>query len=137
MIGIFPGFWLLNRFFTHPVAGFPNPIFFTATGMIGMIALAGIVVRNSIILIDFIHHHEAKGLPVEDACCEAGVIRLRPILLTAGAAVLGAWVIVFDPIFSGLAWSFVFGIVASTAFTVLVIPLVYILTHRKARVRIE
>ncbi len=131
MIGIFPGFWLLNSTLTSPVGAFANPIFFTATGMIGMIALAGIVVRNSIILIDFVHHHEAKGMSTVEACIEAGVIRLRPILLTAGAAVLGAWVIVFDPIFSGLAWSFVFGILASTAFTVFVIPLAYIHTRPK------
>ncbi|HHI79047.1 MAG TPA: efflux RND transporter permease subunit [Planctomycetes bacterium] len=133
MIGIFPGFWLLNHFMASTVDGFASPIYFTATGMIGMIALAGIVVRNSIILIDFIQHHEGKGLCAEDACVEAGVVRLRPILLTAGAAVMGAWVIVFDPIFSGLAWSFVFGIIASTVFTVMVIPLVYILTSKRKR----
>ena len=73
--------------------------------MIGMIALAGIVVRNSIILIDFIHHSLARGLSLDDAILEAGAMRLRPILLTAGAAMLGSAVITLDPIFSGLAWS--------------------------------
>ncbi|QDU65205.1 efflux RND transporter permease subunit [Engelhardtia mirabilis] len=129
MIGVFPGFWILNLIAGDPVGPFENPIFFTATGMIGVIALAGIVVRNSIILIDFIETHRALGLSTVDACIEAGAVRLRPIVLTAGAAVMGAWVIVFDPIFSGLAWSFVFGIVASTAFTLLVIPIAYALTQ--------
>ena len=131
MIGVFPGFWLLNILFSRPVGAFESPIFFTATGMIGVIALAGIVVRNAIILIDFIQRSERCGASTIDACIEAGCVRLRPILLTAGAAVMGAWVIVFDPIFSGLAWSFVFGIAASTAFTVLVIPLAYSLARRR------
>ena len=129
MIGIFPGFWLLNQIASQPVGEFVNPIFFTATGMIGVIALAGIVVRNSIILVDFIEQNRARGLSIERACIEAAAVRLRPIVLTAGAAVMGAWVIVFDPIFSGLAWSFVFGIVASTAFTLLVVPIAYALTQ--------
>ena len=133
MIGVFPGFWALNAVLGGRVGGFENPIFFTATGMIGIIALAGIVVRNSIILIDFIEQNVARGMPVADACVEAGALRLRPILLTAGAAVMGAWVIVFDPIFSGLAWSFVFGIVASTGFTLLVIPLAYALSRSDRR----
>jgi multidrug efflux pump subunit AcrB len=132
MIGIFPGFWLLNALGAGQVVGFENPIFFTATGMIGMIALAGIVVRNSIILVDFIQQHRAQGATVVQACVEAGAVRLRPILLTAGAAVMGAWVIVFDPIFSGLAWSFVFGVAASTAFTLLIVPIAYALTQRDA-----
>ena len=130
MIGVFPGFWVLNRVFAGDVAGVPDPIFFTATGMIGVIALAGIVVRNSIILVDFIQQGIAEGRSVREACIEAGAVRLRPILLTAGAAVMGAWVIVFDPIFSGLAWSFVFGIAASTIFTLLVIPVAYALFVR-------
>ena len=137
MIGVFPGFWALNALFAGEVAGFANPTYFTATGMIGIIALAGIVVRNSIILIDFIEQNVARGMPVRAACIEAGAVRLRPIVLTAGAAVMGAWVIVFDPIFSGLAWSFVFGIVASTAFTLLVIPLAYALTRTDRGVRAD
>jgi multidrug efflux pump subunit AcrB len=132
VIGIMPGFWVLNTLFTHPVGAYPNPIFFTATGMIGMIALAGIVVRNSIILIDFIQHSRARadGGTLAEAVIEAGATRLRPIFLTAGAAMFGSVVITLDPIFSGLAWSFIFGIFASTAFSLVVVPLVYYLTHR-------
>ncbi len=130
LIGIMPGFFLLNLLTNRSVAGFPDPTFFTATAMIGMIALAGIVVRNSIILIDFIHHGLARGLSLEDAILEAGAIRLRPIALTAGAAMLGSAVITLDPIFSGLAWAFIFGIFASTAFTLIVVPLIYYLVYR-------
>jgi len=130
LIGIMPGFFLLNLLTNHPVAGYPDPTFFTATAMIGMIALAGIVVRNSIILIDFIHRGLARGLVLEEAILEAGAVRLRPIALTAGAAMLGSAVITLDPIFSGLAWAFIFGIFASTAFTLLVVPLIYYLVYR-------
>ena len=132
-IGIFPGFWLLNRVAGSTVGGHENPVWFTATGMIGMIALAGIVVRNSIILVDFVRHRRAEGVPLRDAVLESGAKRFRPILLTAGAAMLGAWPITLDPIFSGLAWSLIFGIVASTAFTLVVVPVVYHgLERRKA-----
>src|SRR5579875_3918513 len=130
LIGIMPGFFLLALVSNRPVAGFPDPTFFTATAMIGMIALAGIVVRNSIILIDFIHRGCARGLSLEDAILEAGAIRLRPIALTAGAAMFGSAVITLDPIFSGLAWAFIFGIFASTAFTLIVVPLIYYLVYR-------
>ncbi|QFY41220.1 efflux RND transporter permease subunit [Candidatus Methylospira mobilis] len=129
IIGIMPGFWVLNLF-TTPVAGFDNPILFTATGMIGMIALAGIVVRNSIILIDFIERLRAQGVELVEAMIEAGATRLRPIFLTAGAAMFGSFVITLDPIFSGLAWSFIFGIFASTAFSLLVVPVVYYLLNK-------
>jgi multidrug efflux pump subunit AcrB len=129
LIGIMPGFFLLNLLTGHRIAGYANPTFFTATAMIGMIALAGIVVRNSIILIDFIHRGLAAGLPLEEAVVEAGTVRLRPIVLTAGAAMLGSAVITLDPIFSGLAWAFIFGIFASTAFTLLVVPLIYYLSY--------
>ena len=132
VIGIMPGFWLLNLLAVEPVAGFPNPIYFTATAMIGMIALAGIVVRNSIILIDFIERIRARvDVTLADALIEAGAVRLRPIFLTAGAAIFGAFVIILDPIFSGLAWSFIFGIFASTLFSLLVIPVVYFLINKK------
>ena len=130
VIGIMPGFWLLNLF-AAPIAGYPNPIYFTATAMIGMIALAGIVVRNSIILIDFIERIRARAdVTLTEALIEAGAIRLRPIFLTAGAAMFGAFVIILDPIFSGLAWSFIFGIFASTLFSLLVIPTVYFLINK-------
>lgn len=132
VIGIMPGFWLLNLLFAHPVGGYATPIFFTATGMIGMIALAGIVVRNSIILIDFIEHIRRRDprVPLADAVIEAGATRLRPIFLTAGAAMFGSFVITLDPIFSGLAWSFIFGIFASTAFSLVVVPVVYYLIYQ-------
>ncbi len=133
MVGIMPGFFILDLLTNRPVAGYPDPTFFTATAMIGMIALAGIVVRNSIILIDFIHHGLARGLSLEGAILEAGAIRLRPIALTAGAAMLGSAVITLDPIFSGLAWSFIFGIFASTAFTLIVVPLIYYLVYSGRR----
>ncbi len=128
VIGIMPGFWLLNLF-TEPVAGFATPIYFTATAMIGMIALAGIVVRNSIILIDFIErtYQRDEETTLTEALIEAGATRLTPIFLTAAAAVFGSAIIVLDPIFSGLAWSFIFGILASTLFSLVVIPVVYFL----------
>lgn len=133
LIGIMPGFWVLNLLFTEPVGELANPVFFTATGMIGMIALAGIVVRNSIILIDFIEHIRAGGeVSLTEAVIEAGATRLRPIFLTAGAAMFGSIVITLDPIFSGLAWSFIFGIFASTAFSLVVVPLVYALIYAGA-----
>ena len=132
VIGIMPGFWLLNTLFTEPVAGYDNPILFTATAMIGMIALAGIVVRNSIILIDFIQRLREQGAPLNDALIEAGATRMRPIFLTAGAALFGSFIITLDPIFSGLAWSFIFGIFASTAFSLYVVPIVYFLINRKS-----
>ena len=133
LIGIMPGFWLLNLLFTSPVGDYATPVFFTATGMIGMIALAGIVVRNSIILIDFIGHIRSRGgATLSEAVIEAGATRLRPIFLTAGAAMFGSIVITLDPIFSGLAWSFIFGIFASTAFSLVVVPLVYFLIYARA-----
>jgi multidrug efflux pump subunit AcrB len=98
---------------------------FTATSMIGMIALAGIIVRNSILLVDFINHSLAAGLSLEDAVVEAGAVRAKPIILTALAAMLGAFFILGDPIFQGLAVSLVFGVLVSTVLTLLVIPLLY------------
>jgi multidrug efflux pump subunit AcrB len=124
-IAILPGFWALNHLFAVDIDGFANPVWFTATAMIGMIALAGIVVRNAIILIDFVRARTAEGTPLREALLDSGAKRLRPIALTAGAAMLGAWPITLDPIFAGLAWSLIFGVVASTAFTLVVIPVVY------------
>ena len=127
-----PGFWLINLF-TTPVEGYATPIYFTATAMIGMIALAGIVVRNSIILIDFIGniYRNNPTITLADAIIEAGATRLNPIFLTAASAVLGSMMIVLDPIFSGLAWSFIFGVIASTLFSLVVIPVVYFLINQK------
>jgi len=131
LIGIMPGFWLLNMLMGKTVGGYPDPVFFTATAMIGMIALGGIVQRNAIILIDFIRSAAARGQPLKDAIIEAGAVRLRPILLTAGTTLLGAWPITFDPIFSGLAWSIIFGLFISTAFTLVVVPVAYALLYNK------
>jgi len=130
-IGIMPGFWLLNVLVDRPIgpSGYPNPVFFTATAMIGMIGLAGIVVRNSVVLIDFIQHALADGLPFREAVIQSVAVRARPILLTAGTTLLANWVITLDPIFSGLAWAIIFGIFASTVFTLLVIPVVYWLLY--------
>jgi multidrug efflux pump subunit AcrB len=99
---------------------------FTATSMIGFIALAGIIVRNSILLVDFIRHARAPGRSLREVLLEAGAIRFKPILLTALAAMIGAAVILTDPIFQGLAISLLFGLASSTLLTVLVIPAIYI-----------
>jgi len=139
MIGIMPGFWLLNRIVDHPIgpSKYPTPVFFTATAMIGMIALAGIVVRNSVVLIDFIRMSRAEGTPVREAVIQSVAVRTRPILATAGTTLLGNWVITLDPIFSGLAWAIIFGILTSTVFTLLVIPVVYWLLYGRADVVLE
>jgi multidrug efflux pump subunit AcrB len=129
MIGIMPGFWLLNVIVDRPVGGYPDPVFFTATAMIGMIALGGIVVRNSVVLIDFINQSQQEGLSMREAVIQSVAVRTRPILLTAGTTLLGNWVITLDPIFSGLAWAIIFGILTSTVFTLLVIPVVYWLLY--------
>jgi multidrug efflux pump subunit AcrB len=125
LIGIMPGFWLLSALFGGEVAGFGNPTFFTATAMIGMIALSGIAVRNAILLIEFLHADLARGVALRDATLRAGAVRMRPILLTSGAAMLAAIPITLDPIFSGLAWALIFGLLVSTLFTLVVVPVAY------------
>jgi multidrug efflux pump subunit AcrB len=121
LIGILPG---------HMIFG----AFFTATSMIGFIALAGIIVRNSIILIDFTEMRRQEGLPLDEAIIEAGAIRFRPILLTAAAVVVGSVVIIFDPIFQGLAIALMCGTIASTALSMMTIPVLYFLVQsRKER----
>ena len=113
LIGILPGHWLFHAFFT-------------ATSMIGFIALAGIVVRNSILLIDFVELELACGdKSLEEALIEAGTVRLRPIVLTAAAVLVGSLVMLFDPIFQGLAISMIFGAVIATGLTLLLVPLLY------------
>ncbi|NBC95384.1 MAG: AcrB/AcrD/AcrF family protein [Deinococcus-Thermus bacterium] len=114
LIGILIGHWLFDAAFT-------------ATSMIGFIALAGIIVRNSILLVDFIRHRRDAETPLRAVLLEAGAIRFKPILLTALAAMIGAAFILADPIFQGLAISLLFGLASSTALTVLVIPAIYIL----------
>ena len=130
IIGIMPGFWVLNLVTNRPIGGFENPVFFTATSMIAMIALGGIVVRNSIVLIEFINHALNQGLPLKEAILKSGATRFRPIILTAATTALGAWPITLDPIFSGLAWALIFGLFASTMFTLVIVPVVYYLILR-------
>lgn len=117
LIGMFPGHWLFS-------------IPFNATSMIGFIALAGIVVRNSLLLIDFIEDYRQQGYPLDEAVIEAGVVRFRPILLTALAIIFGSAVMVTDPVFAGLAVSLMFGTLASTMLTLIVIPLLYDIWQR-------
>lgn len=118
LIGIVLGHWLMDAYFT-------------ATSFIGMIALAGIMVRNSVLLIDFVNLRLSDGIPLKQAVIEAGAIRTTPILLTAGTVVIGAFVILFDPIFQGLAISLMGGTIASTVLTLLVVPLVYYMIESK------
>ena len=125
VIGVLPGFWLLNMFGNQSVGGFPDPFFFSSPAMIGVIALSGIVTRNSIIIVDFTHLALARGRTLIQALVESCAVRLRPILLTAGAAMLGAWPITMDSVFAGLAWALIFGLIASTLFSLLVIPVAY------------
>jgi multidrug efflux pump subunit AcrB len=132
VIGIMPGFWLLNVLVAGEVSGYADPVLFTATAMIGMIALAGIVVRNSLILIEFVEQARSRGMDVHTSLLEAGRLRARPVLLTAGTTLLGNLVITLDPIFSGLAWAIIFGILASTLFTLFVVPVVYALVYADA-----
>jgi multidrug efflux pump subunit AcrB len=118
MIGIMPGFAATG-------------VYFSATSMIGVIALAGIVVRNSIVLLEFILDKKQEGMSIEQALIEAGAIRTRPIVLTAAAAILGSAVIVTDPVWSGLALALIFGMLASTALTLVVIPVFYYIVEKK------
>jgi len=99
--------------------------------MIGFIALAGIMVRNSVLLIDFINLRLADDVPLRQAVIEAGAVRTRPILLTAGTVVIGAVVILFDPVFQGLAISLMGGAIASTALTLLIVPLIYFMLQKE------
>jgi multidrug efflux pump subunit AcrB len=117
LVGILPAHWALGAFFT-------------ATSMIGCMAGAGIVVRNSIILVDFIELRRAHGLPLRDAVIEAGAVRFRPMLLTALAVVVGASVILADPIFQGLAISLMFGEIASLLISRLAVPVLYFMTEQ-------
>jgi multidrug efflux pump subunit AcrB len=118
VIGVMPGHALLGAQFT-------------ATSMIGMIALAGIIVRNSILLVDFINQSVAEGRAIGDAVIDACAVRAQPIVLTALAAMLGAVFILDDPIFNGLAVSLIFGILVSTILTLVVIPLLYYVYLRR------
>lgn len=120
LVGVMPGHALLGAQFT-------------ATSMIGMIALAGIIVRNSILLVDFIRLQVREGVPLEHAIVRSAITRAQPILLTALAAMIGALFILDDPIFNGLAISLIFGIFASTLLTLVVIPTLYYMAYRRSR----
>jgi multidrug efflux pump subunit AcrB len=112
LVGILPGHWMLGAFFT-------------ATSMIGFIALAGIIVRNSILLIDFVQMEWRDCGELREALLKAGAVRFRPIALTAAAVVVGSVVMLFDPIFQGLAIAMMFGAIAATALTLIAVPLLY------------
>ena len=118
LIGILPGHWLMGAFVT-------------ATSIIGFIAGAGIIVRNSIILVDFIELRRRQGLPLEQAVIDAGATRFRPMLLTAAAVIVGSFVILFDPIFQGLAISLMAGEIASTLLSRFAVPVLYYMSQRK------
>ncbi len=120
LVGIVVGHWMMGAFFT-------------ATSMIGFIALAGIMVRNSVLLIDFIELRLREGEALRQAVLEAGAVRTRPILLTAGTVVIGAFIILFDPIFQGLAISLMGGAIASTALTLVTVPLIFYMSKRNAQ----
>ena len=124
LVGIVLGHWLLGAFFT-------------ATSFIGMIALAGVMVRNSVLLIDFIEIRLNEGIPIKQAIIDAGAVRTTPILLTTGAVVIGAIIILFDPIFQGLAISLVFGAIVSTLLTLIVVPLIYYMSEKKKWEKIQ
>ncbi|MEN8187440.1 MAG: efflux RND transporter permease subunit, partial [Bacteroidota bacterium] len=117
LIGIIIGHWVFGAYFT-------------ATSMIGLIALAGIMVRNSVLLVDFINLRLDEGVPLRQAVIEAGAVRTTPILLTAGTVVIGAVVMLFDPIFQGLAISMLGGTIFSTFLTLLMVPLIYYYMER-------
>jgi multidrug efflux pump subunit AcrB len=121
LIGILPAHWALGAFFT-------------ATSMIGFMAGAGIVVRNSIILVDFIELRRAHGLSLRDAVVEAGAVRFRPMLLTALAVVVGASVILADPIFQGLAISLMFGEIASLFISRMAVPVLYFMANERRKI---
>ncbi|CAK0772516.1 Multidrug efflux pump subunit AcrB [Gammaproteobacteria bacterium] len=118
LVGILPAHWAIGAFFT-------------ATSMIGFIAGAGIVVRNSIILVDFIHLRLEEGMPLEDAVVDAGAVRFRPMMLTAMAVVVGGSVILFDPIFQGLAVALISGEIASLLLSRMAVPVIYYFSARK------
>jgi multidrug efflux pump subunit AcrB len=118
LVGVLPGHWALGAFFT-------------ATSMIGFMAGAGIVVRNSIILVDFIELRLGHGRPLREACIESGAVRFRPMMLTAFAVVVGGLVILADPIFQGLAISLLFGAIASLLISPIAVPLLYYMTHAR------
>jgi len=120
LVGIIPAHGLMNAFFT-------------ATSMIGFIAGAGIVVRNSIILVDFIELRLREGMPLDQAVIDAGAVRFRPMMLTAAAVVVGSSVILFDPIFQGLAIALMAGEIASLLLSRMTVPVLFYLFNQRRR----
>ncbi len=120
LVGILPAHGLMHAFFT-------------ATSMIGFIAGAGIVVRNSIILVDFVELRLKEGMPLDEAVVDAGAVRFRPMMLTAAAVVVGSAVILFDPIFQGLAIALMAGEIASLALSRMTVPIVYFIINRRRK----
>jgi multidrug efflux pump subunit AcrB len=120
LVGILPGHALMGAFFT-------------ATSMIGFIAGAGIIVRNSIILVDFIELRLREGMSLEEAVVDAGATRFRPMLLTAAAVIVGSFVILFDPIFQGLAIALMGGEIASTLLSRMAVPVLYFMVKSRER----
>jgi multidrug efflux pump subunit AcrB len=119
LVGIFPGHWLLHQGFS-------------VTSLVGVLALSGIVIRNSLLIIDFVLDYRKQGMPLKEAILEAGAVRLRPILLTTMAIVFGTMVMLTDPVFCGLAISLIFGTLAATALTLVVIPcLLFLLLNKE------
>ncbi len=118
VIGVMPAHWLADKQFT-------------ATSMIGMIALAGIIVRNSILLVDFINEQIRDGVELKEAIINSSAVRAMPIILTAAAAMVGAFFILDDPIFGGLAVALISGILVSTVLTLVIIPLLYYMYLKK------
>ena len=112
MIGVFPGHWIMGADFS-------------ATSMVGIIALAGVAIRSSLLIIDFVRENQSQGMALEEAVYQAGIVRARPILLTTLAVVLGSAVMLTDPVFGGLAISLIFGTVVSSALTIVIVPVLY------------
>ena len=112
MIGVFPGHWIMG-------------ITFSAASMIGVIALSGVVVRNSLLIIDFTRDFQQQGMNIDDAVLKASTLRLRPIILTTLAIMLGTWIMVSDPVLGDLAIALIAGAISSAVFTVFIIPLLY------------
>ena len=119
MIGVFPGHWIMGADFS-------------ATSMVGIIALAGVAIRSSLLIIDFIRENQGQGMALQEAAYQAGVVRARPILLTTLAVILGSAIMLTDPVFGGLAISLIFGTGVSSALTIIIVPVLYYRANRGA-----
>jgi multidrug efflux pump subunit AcrB len=121
MVGIFPGHWLMHQGFS-------------VTSLVGVLALSGIVIRNSLLIVDFVLDYRKQGMPLKEAIVEAGAVRLRPILLTTMAIIFGSMVMLTDPVFCGLAISLIFGTITATVLTLVVIPcLLFLLLNKEQK----